>query len=180
MKEHTRREVYSWIKSFAFAFILAFLCRHFLFSPTTVFGESMEPTFQDKDRVLISKISDVQRFDMIVFQAPDADEKYIKRVIGLPGDSVVMKNDILYINGKAVDEPYLKENKEEAFGNLTGDFSLKELTGETRVPKRLLFVMGDNRLRSKDSRIFGFISDDSIIGEVKFQFFPLQGIGLPK
>ena len=71
----------------------------------------MYPTFEDSNRVILNKISDVDRFDMIVFHAPDADENYIKRVIGLPGDTVEMKNDVLYINGKAYKEPYLKDSK---------------------------------------------------------------------
>lgn len=181
MQESTREEIYSWIKSLAFAFIIAILCRTFIFSPTTVHGESMEPTFQDQDRLIISKIAEIDRFDMIVFDAPDSDEHYVKRVIGLPGDSVEMKDDILYINGKAMNEPYLEENKETALlDKLTGDFTLEEITGEVKVPERTFFVMGDNRLYSKDSRYFGFISEESILGEVKFRFYPLRGIGLPK
>lgn len=180
MQVNIKKEVYSWIKSMAFALIIAFFCRNFIFSPTTVYGESMSPTFQDKDRVLLSKISDIQRFDMVVFSAPDADKFYIKRVIGLPGDSVEMKDDDLYINGNEMEEPYLEENKEDALFKLTGDFTLKEITGESRVPEGSLFVMGDNRLYSKDSRFFGFISEDSIVGEVKFRFYPLKKIGLPK
>nr|WP_295971205.1 signal peptidase I [uncultured Bacillus sp.] len=181
MQENMKKEVYSWIKSLAFAVIIAFLCRSFLFSPTTVHGESMEPTFQDQDKLIISKTSQIERFDMIVFDAPDADEHYVKRVIGLPGDSVVVKDDILYINGKVMDEPYLVKNKENTlFDKLTGDFTLEEITGKDKVPQGYLFVMGDNRLYSKDSRYFGFISEKSVIGEVKFRFYPLEEIGLPK
>jgi signal peptidase I len=181
VQESTKKEIYSWIKSLAFALIIAFLCRSFLFSPTIVHGESMEPTFQDQDRLIISKTSEIERFDMIVFDAPDADEQYVKRVIGLPGDSVEVKDDILYINGKAMEEPYLEKNKENTLlDKLTGDFTLEEMTGEVKVPKGSLFVMGDNRLYSKDSRFFGFISEESVTGEVKFRFYPLQEMGLPK
>jgi signal peptidase I len=182
MKESTKNEVYSWIKSVAFAFIIVFICRQFLFTPTTVFGESMSPTFQDQDRIVLSKTTEIQRFDVIVFDAPDINgEHYIKRVIGLPGDSIEMKNDVLYINGEALEEPYLIENKEDnPFNKLTEDFSLREKTGESQVPKDMLFVMGDNRLKSKDSRIFGLIPYDSVIGEVKFRFYPIKEIGIPK
>lgn len=181
MGQSIKEEVYSWIKSLIFAFIIVFLVNSFLFSPTIVSGESMSPTFHDKDRVLLSKTSKIQRFDMIVFDAPDADEYYIKRVIGLPGDIVEVKNDVLYINGQEIPEPYLEENQKEVyFDKLTGDFTLKELTGEVKVPEGSFFVMGDNRLRSKDSRIFGFISEDAILGEVKFRFYPFADIGLPK
>jgi signal peptidase I len=175
------KEIFSWIKTIGFAFIIAFLCRQFFFTPTTVFGESMSPTFHEKDRVIISKTSEIERFDVIVFAAPDADEYYIKRVIGLPGDRIVMKDDVLYINGKAYSEPYLQENREKIRSSkLTGDFTLAELTGKTKVPDRMLFVLGDNRLNSKDSRYFGFISYDDVIGEVKFQFYPLHNIRIYK
>ena len=100
MQNRTKKEVYSWITSIAFALIVAFICRQFIFTPTTVHGESMSPTFEDENKVILSKTSDIQRFDIIVFHAPDSDENYIKRVIGLPGDSVEMKDDVLYINGK--------------------------------------------------------------------------------
>ncbi|RWR05976.1 signal peptidase I [Siminovitchia fortis] len=182
MKENTKKEMISWAKSFIVAIILAFICRQFLFSPITVFGESMSPSFLDHDKVVISKTSKIQRFDVIVFDAPDIEnEHYIKRVIGLPGDSIEVKNDVLYINGKAYKEPYLDENKRISPSNsLTEDFSLLEKTGKSKVPDNMLFVMGDNRLNSKDSRTFGLISYDSVIGEVKFRFYPLNEIGLPK
>jgi len=182
MKETTKSEIYSWIKAIVFAFIIVFICRQFLFTPTTVFGESMSPTFQDKDRVVVSKMAKIQRFDIVVFDAPDVEDSYyIKRVIGLPGDQIEMKNDVLYINEEAMDEPYLIENKEESpFHILTEDFSLQEKTGQSNVPKDMLFVMGDNRLKSKDSRALGFIPLDSVIGEVKFRYYPLQDMGIPQ
>jgi signal peptidase I len=180
MKENVKQEIYSWIKAIAVAFILVFICRYYLFAPRVVFGESMAPTFQDKDKVVISKFNTIHRFDIIVFDAPDVEgEQYVKRVIGLPGDSVEMKDDILYINGQEVDEPYL--NKEEiAADKLTGDFTLKEITGKSIVPQESYFVLGDNRLFSKDSRFFGFISSDSVNGEVKLRYYPLQKISIPK
>ena len=175
MKENTKIKSYSWVKSILFALIVAFICRQFLFTPSIVRGESMSPTFEDENRIILSKTSNIQRFDIIVFDAPDSDERYIKRVIGLPGDSIEVKDDVLYINGKVYEEPYLKENKEENLLNkLTYDFTYEE------VPENSLFVMGDNRLNSTDSRIFGCISYDSVIGEVKLRLYPLKEIGIPK
>lgn len=171
----SKKEVYSWIKTIAFALVIVFICREFIFAPVHVKGESMEPIFENKDRVIINKLSEIERFDVIVFKEPVKDEQYIKRVIGLPGDSVEMRDDVLHINGKSHEEPYVKGNNK-----ITGDFTLKELTRNEVVPNGYLFVLGDNRLNSKDSREFGFISTDSIIGEVKFQFYPLQEIGIPK
>jgi signal peptidase I len=179
VKENTKKEVFSWIKTIVFTLVVIFIFRTFLFTSINVSGDSMVPTFEDKDRLLVNKTAKVERFDMIVFDAPDSDSLYIKRVIGLPGDSVEVKNDVLYINGEEVKEPYIKENKEDSPSDLiTGNFTLEELTGETQVPEGKLFVMGDNRLYSKDSREFGFITNDSVIGEASFRYFPFNKIGL--
>lgn len=181
MSDAKKKEVYSWFKSIVFAFIVAFICRNFLFSPAIVYGESMLPTFEENDRLLLSKVSDIQRFDLVVFDAPDSEERYIKRVIGLPGDKVEVKDDVLYINGRQMEEPYLEDVKKELLlDKLTGDFTLEEITGESVVPEGTLFVMGDNRLHSKDSRFFGPIPISSLIGEVKLQIFPLKKIGMPE
>ncbi|MBS4217593.1 signal peptidase I [Bacillus sp. FJAT-49711] len=181
MKKSTKKEIYSWMKSIALAFIIAFICRQFLFTPTTVFGESMSPTFHEHDRIVVSKTTKIERFDVIVFNAPDANKHYIKRVIGLPGDRIKVQDDILYVNGKEIKEPYLIENKKGSpLNKITWDFTLKEITGKSNVPKGVYFVMGDNRLYSKDSRSFGFVSAESVIGEVKFRFYPLEKIGNPK
>src|SRR5690625_571294 len=182
MKESTKKEIYSWIKSLAFALIIVFICRSFLFEPTTVFGESMAPTFQDKDKVVVNKLTNIKRCDVIVFDAPDVDNSYyIKRVIGLPGDQIEMKNDVLYIHEEAMEEPYLIENKENTpLHILTENFSLQEKTGKSKVHEDMLIVMGDNRLMSKDSMAFGFIPLDSVVGEVKFRYYPLQDMGIPE
>ncbi|WP_100329949.1 signal peptidase I [Bacillus xiapuensis] len=180
MQESTKKEAYSWIKSIAFALVIVFICREFIFTPVVVKGESMEPTFGNNHRVVVSKTSKIERFDMIVFKATDKNEQYIKRVIGLPGDRVEMKDDVLYVNGKPYEEPYVKRNNNMELSRVTGDFTLKELTGNEKVPNGYFFVLGDNRLKSRDSRDFGFIAADSVIGEVKFQFYPLQELGMPK
>jgi signal peptidase I len=173
VQDSTRKEVYSWIKSFIFAIILSFICQKFLFTPVTVQGESMMPTFENNNKVVVSKISEIERFDMIVFHSPISEDNHIKRVIGLPGDKVEVKDDVLYINGVKREEPYLKSNKEQYQMTLTQDFA-------TEVPDHSLFVMGDNRLKSGDSRYYGFISYDAVIGEVKFRYYPFREIGIPR
>lgn len=171
-------EVISWIKSIAMAVIIAGTVRYFLFSSIIVHGESMAPTFENDDKVIITKTTKIDRFDQIVFNAPDADEHYIKRVIGVPGDSIEVKDDVLYVNGKATEEPYLDENRDGLMPGekLMGDFTLKEKTGYDRVPDGYLFVMGDNRRVSKDSRAFGLIPENSVNGEVQLRFYPLSSI----
>lgn len=181
MKESTKKEVLSWVKTIGTMLIILIIIRSFLFTTISVNGDSMYPTFENKDRVIVSKISDIEHSDMVVFDAPDADAQYIKRVIGLPGDSIEMKDDTLYINGKEVEEPYLEENKKAVNPDiLTDDFTVAEITGETKVPEGMLFVMGDNRVVSKDSRVFGFISQDSLIGEAVFRYYPFNKIGTQK
>ncbi|WP_108671863.1 signal peptidase I [Peribacillus acanthi] len=171
----TKEEIFSWVKSLFFAIVIALICRHFLFTPVTVHGESMIPTFEDNNKVVITKVSKLEHFDMIVFHSPVSEENHIKRLIGLPGDTVEVKDDTLYINGEEFKEPYLNTNKEKLAieEKLTEDFKVE-------VPKDSLFVMGDNRRKSGDSRIYGFIHKDSVIGEVKFRYYPVEGIGIPK
>ncbi|WP_342666982.1 signal peptidase I [Domibacillus tundrae] len=137
----------------------------------------MAPTFEEADKVIATKTTEIERFDQIVFDAPDADETYIKRVIGVPGDSIEVRNDVLYVNGAETEEPYLDAKDGLLPGQkLMGDFTLLEKTGYETVPDGYLFVMGDNRLVSKDSRTFGLIQEDSVIGEVQLRFYPFTSI----
>lgn len=175
MKKETKKEIFSWVKSLVIAFALVLIVRQFLFSPVLVSGQSMEPTFESNNRVVISKIHKLDHFDLVVFHAPNSKEDYIKRVIGLPGDTVVMKDDRLFINGKEYDEPYIQENKDKLFKDqkLTQDF-------EVTVPEGQLFVLGDNRRNSTDSRAIGCIDESSVVGKVEFIFYPFNSIGFPK
>jgi len=176
------KEFLSWVKAIVIAVVIAFLIREFLFTPSLVKGESMMPNLQDGNRLIVSKVSKLERSDEIIFHAPDADEDYVKRIIGLPGDTVEMKNDTLYINGKEVPETYLKESKAKLQEGevFTPDFTLTEITGKKKVPADSLFVLGDNRPVSKDGRYFGFIKKDSVVGEVKARIWPLNEIGNPE
>ena len=154
--------------------------RHFVFTPVVVKGDSMDPTLIDGERVIALKNTEVKRFDIVTFPAPDDPGKnYIKRVIGLPGDTVEYKNDELYINGKKYEEAYLDEFKGKLTDDqpLTYDFNLSELFGSEKVPEGELFVLGDNRRISKDSRIIGMIKEKDIMADVKFVFWPINRFG---
>lgn len=172
-------EIASWLRTILIAVIVVLFCRQFIFLPTTVKGESMMPSLEDGNRVILSKITHIDRFDEVVFHATDSPDKYVKRIIGLPGDTVEMKDDILYINGKPYEEEYLDELKSapDSAGRFTEDFTLKELTGREKVPQGQMFVLGDNRPYSKDSRVFGFVPMERIVGEVKMRYWPMKDIG---
>ncbi|MBN6889470.1 signal peptidase I [Cytobacillus horneckiae] len=169
-----KEDLISWMKTLLLALLIAFICRQFIFSPMTVKGESMSPTFEENNWIFVSKTSTIDRFDMVVFHAPEENEKYVKRVIGVPGDEIEMKDDILYVNGQAFEEPYVKREYRLMVNTITADFTLNELTGKQTVPEGYYFVLGDNRQKSYDSREFGFIEEESLIGEVKFKIYPLN------
>ncbi|MFX3624635.1 MAG: signal peptidase I [Ectobacillus sp.] len=172
-----KSQTWEWIKAILMAVLLAALIRYFFFAPILVDGVSMMPTLHDRDRMIVNKIGyklgEPKRFDIIVFKATE-DKDYIKRIIGLPGDHIEYRNDILYINGKPYEEPYLDTYKKEVTdGPLTYDFKLEEITGQTTVPKGELFVLGDNRRFSKDSRTIGTISMEQVIGKTNIVYWPL-------
>jgi signal peptidase I len=175
-----KNELWEWTKALLIAVGLAALIRYFLFTPIVVDGLSMMPTLHNGDRMIVNKLSytvgEPDRFDIVVFHAPEQKD-YIKRVIGLPGDTVEYENDVLYINGKAYEEPYLEEYKEQVDdGLLTEDFTLEEKIGQGTVPEGTLFVMGDNRRFSKDSRHIGVVDIDEVIGSTNVIYWPIQDI----
>lgn len=168
---------YFWLAckySVVVAFI-ALVVRGFLFLPIPVEGNSMRSTLHQNDWVLVEKFTTIKRFDIVVFQLADGNT-YIKRVIGLPGETVAYQNDQLYIDGKKVAEPYLAENKEKDQNQnaYTNDFTLDELMNVDKLGRNSYFVIGDNRRVSKDSRSFGAISEDQIIGKAFFVYYPIK------
>lgn len=182
-KKSRRSEIVSTFIYVLVALGIVLLVHQFLFAPVSVDGESMMPTLKNRDRIILNKFEKVDRFDIVVFPGPDDPSRlYIKRVIGLPGDEIIMQDDTLYINGKSVNEPYLDVFKSKLADNqlLTGDFTLMAKTGVSKVPAGEYFVMGDNRSNSKDSRIFGFVHGDQIDGTAEFRIWPLNDFGFIK
>lgn len=175
------KEVLDWIKAIVIAIIIVVIIKAFFFQSYLVFGESMHPTVEPGDKLIINKIiyrmDDIERFDLIVFHA-NKEEDYIKRVVGLPGDTIEYREDMLYINGKPVEEKYLIPNKEAVEdGPLTENFTLLEKTGYNEVPKDYLFVMGDNRRKSSDSRHFGLVPMEQVVGKASLRYAPLKEAG---
>ncbi|SOC05959.1 signal peptidase I [Ureibacillus xyleni] len=186
MEQKTEKnELIEWVKAIIIGVIIAWAVPFFLFMPTQVQGASMMPTFEDGDKVVVNKIgpklTEYNRFDVIVFKATETDN-YIKRIIGLPGDKIAYKDDVLYINGEKFDEPYLEDFKNELIdsGTLTQDFALEEILNESVVPEGHFFVLGDNRRYSRDSRDpnLGFISQERVLGTVDVRVWPLNHLGL--
>jgi signal peptidase I len=168
-------EAWEWLKALGIAVILALLIRTFLFAPVLVSGSSMMPTLEDGERLIVSKliyyIQSPKHGDIIVFHATE-EKDYIKRVIATEGQTVEYRNDQLYIDGKPVDEPYLQQYKKEAkaagYDVLTEDFR------EEKIPPGHIFVMGDNRRNSTDSRMIGPVPVNKVVGRSEFVIWPLN------
>lgn len=173
-------EAFSIIVTFLVSLAILFLLQTFLFKFFTVAGNSMYPSLHNGDRMIMSKINAINRFDIVVIDSPDETEEYIKRVIGMPGDEITVFQGQLYINGQRVDQPFINTEAVETKTVPIGDFTLYSLFGVSKVPEGNYFVMGDNRDISKDSRMIGFVSKEHIKGEAVFTLWPLNRIGIPK
>lgn len=144
------------------------LVKMFIAAPTRVSGESMNHTLQHNDRSLIYKSKHVNRFDIIIFNTNNLtgeDKQYVKRVVGLPGETITYKGHQLFINQSKIDEPFDIRDQQ-----LTGDFSFTLADDE-------YFVLGDNRGNSTDSRHLGGINKDDIVGKMIYRFYPFKSIG---
>ncbi|WP_130806606.1 signal peptidase I [Senegalia massiliensis] len=164
-----KNEAFEWIKSILFAVVIAIIIKTFIFNTTYVLGNSMYPTLHEKDRLFTNKIiyivDEPKRGDIVVLHAPDEMNKdYIKRVIGVEGDIVQIKNGYVYLNGEKLNEKYIAPNS----------YTNEELKIE--VGKDEVFVLGDNRLKnaSKDSRYFGTVNIDEITGKAFFRYYPFN------
>ena len=149
------------------AIVLAVTIHLFLAQATVVYGQSMEPNLHPLERLVIEKVSyrlhPPKRFDIVVVDLPIMDELLIKRIVGLPGETVEIRDGILYIDGQPVPEP------EERFADGTN------LAPVTLGPDSY-FVLGDNRANSNDSRVFGPIHRSNIVGRAWLRYWPLERI----
>jgi signal peptidase I len=168
--------LWDWMKAITFALLLVIIIRFFVFIPLKVEGDSMSPTLAQGNYLLYETFSDIDRFDIIIFSNEDG-QTLIKRVIGLPGDSIAYSEDQLYLNGEPVEESFLGTEKQQGMDVFTSDFDLLTLTGVEAVPEGSYFVLGDNRVRSRDSRIFGFVAQTDIAGKAAMVYYPLEDFG---
>ncbi len=149
----------------------------FLFQPHQVDGRSMEPNFHNAEYILTDKISyrihAPNRGDVVVFHSPQ-DERvdFIKRIIGVPGDTVKVEDGYVYLNGKKLEEPYLNDPG----AVLSGRFMREGMTID--VPAGQYLVMGDNRNHSSDSREWGLVTTGGIVGRAFFRYWPVSEFGI--
>ena len=153
------------------AILIALLINVFVGQATRVEGQSMEPSLHTDQRLVVEKVSyrfhGPQRFDIVVLRLPSqGDELLIKRVVGLPGETVEIRDGDVYINGEPLDEPFLDvETRPGRQGTVT-------------VPPLHVYVMGDNRNHSNDSRSFGPIPIENIVGRAWISYWPLENVGV--
>lgn len=161
------------ITTILLAFVLALVIRAYVVEARIIPSGSMLPTIEEEDRVLVNKVvyhlRQPERGEIIVFEAPVAmagtDDDFIKRVIGLPGETVEIKNGKVYINGKPLKEDYIAEPPDYVFGPV-------------KVPEDALFVMGDNRNSSYDSHLWNaWLRLDKVKGKAFVRYWPLDRLG---
>ncbi|TYC88406.1 signal peptidase I [Acetobacterium wieringae] len=162
-------ELKEWIQSAVIAIVLAFIIKMFLFDFVMVQGSSMFPKLVEGDRLIVNKIGytigEPDYGDIVILSYSDSIE-YVKRVIGKGGDTIAIKDMVVYRNGEPLEEDYINPDPYEDFAEVT-------------VPMGTYFVMGDNRANSSDSRYpsLGFVERDAIDGKVIFRIWPLSEIG---
>ena len=166
-KKSMKQEIFEWVMVFVVAAALAFVVRTFIFEPVRVDGSSMLNTLTDSDFMIATKfdylLGDPERFDIVICDYPNTDDGMyrVKRVIGLPGETIELRAGELYVNGEHVAQDFDMTENETYFGPLT-------------VPEGCYFVMGDNRNNSKDSRspMVGPLKRSEIKGHVRCVVFP--------
>ena len=143
--------------------IVVILVRTFIATPVIVDGPSMNKNLNDNDLVIVCKVCEVKRDSIVVLRELDDNEKIIKRIIGMPGETIEITNGVIYINDKRYNDIY-------SYGE-TSDYQKVTLKDDE------YFILGDNRLISKDSRYFGPIKAESIIGTAVYRLYPFTKIG---
>jgi signal peptidase I len=166
-----RQDIRVWTRDLLIAIGLALVIIVFLYQPVKVEGTSMAPLLSDQERIFINKFvyrfEPIHRGDVVVFWYPlDRTKSFIKRVIGLPGETVEIRRGVVYVNGLPIAEPYVPPQYEDLV-----DF------GPVRVPMDDYFVMGDHRISSNDSRVFGPVASRYIYGRAVFAYWPVDHFG---
>lgn len=173
-RRNRKRSAFEWVVVIVAAVVIAVLLRAFVVQTFYIPSGSMEPTLRKNDRVVVNKLSydmhAVHRGDIVVFTTPPGVNKsfkdLVKRIVGLPGETVQGRDGKVLVNGTVLPEKYLPP------GTLTSDF------GPYTVPPKSVWVMGDNRGNSEDSRVFKAIPEHTIVGRVFIRIWPITRVGL--
>lgn len=176
------KELWEMVKIFAICLVTVFLITTFIAKPVRIEGSSMYPTLEDEEigitNVFSARFLGIERGDIVIIKLNEADEHWVKRVIGMPGDTISAKDDVVYVNGKALDESYLNKkyvkSVRSAGNQFTSDFD------EVKLKDDEYFLMGDNRIRSEDSRRHGPFTQDEIIGKDVLIIYPFDKIKVVK
>jgi signal peptidase I len=179
------RTLIEWVAVAVGALAVALLIKAFLLQAFYIPTASMDPTLREDDRVLVNKLSyrvgDVQRGDIIVFRKPEGApgdiEDFIKRVIGLPGETISFSDGTVFIDGRSLSEEYVQGVPTTTQQLIPGCDTTPAVADTCRIPADMVFVMGDNRQSSFDSRRFGPIDEGSIVGRAFLKVWPLGDIG---
>ncbi|ANZ69556.1 signal peptidase I [Pediococcus claussenii] len=177
----TVRNILSWVIPIVVGLLIALLVRSYLFQIVRVDGTSMQPNLENNERVVVWKPATIKRMSVIVFDAHGEDPAatqpvdYVKRVIGLPGDTIKYHDGNLYVNDKKVPQSFInEEQRTKGTGNWTLESIAKKYNwgnDPQKVPANSYFVLGDHRSVSNDSRYWGFVHKDKIMGVVKVPFW---------
>jgi len=165
-------DVRSWIRDIVISLAIAGVVIVFLYQPVKVEGNSMLPELTDQERIFINKFvyrfENIQRGDVVVFWYPlDPAKSYIKRVIGLPGETVQLVNGDVFVNGRKLEEPYVPP-----------EYRDEQTLGPIHIPPGQFFVLGDHRSSSNDSRIWGNVERRFIYGKAVFVYWPVGQLGI--
>ena len=165
-------DVRVWVRDIIISIAIAVVVIVFLYQPVKVEGTSMMPWLHDQERIFVNKFvyrfEDIRRGDIVVFRFPlDPTKSYIKRVVGLPGDEIELVRGQLYINGRHVEEPYIRQ-----------DFQDLSTYPPVSVPADSYYVLGDHRNTSNDSRTWGTVGRDFIVGKAVFAYWPIDQFGV--
>jgi signal peptidase I len=164
-------ELRSWFRDVVFALATAIFIVVFVIQPVKVEGTSMQPQLVDQERIFVNRFiyrfADIHHGDIVVFWYPrDRSKSFIKRIVGIPGDEVEIRNGSVFVNSTKIDEPYLKP-----------EFRDHESFHRVLVPRDRYFVLGDHRNSSNDSRNWGFVPRDLIYGKAVFGYWPMSRLG---
>jgi signal peptidase I len=172
-KKNLKRFITEIVVTLSVSLLLFFIVSVATFALPQAQGYSMTPTINDTDRLFVNKWSKIKRFSLVYFKNPQNGEMTVRRVIGLPNETLEYRNGELYIDDTLKAERFISNRFDEITREpVTPDFKLGELLEVDRVPKDQYFVLGDNRAFSTDSREYGFVDKKEIIGVVKARVFP--------